>query len=174
MDKRESAPHRMAQDSEKRPLELKDFKLFRQFSDEELSSIKQCVAEVCVKKGQKVFSTGDSGEEMFLVRRGGVRIMLPLQDGNYRHLATETQGGFLGELAFIDSDARSADVEAKWDTDLYVLSRRRFDERSRADARIGVLVFERLAKAIALRLRDTNLQIARAQRDHHPMSLGAG
>jgi sulfate permease, SulP family len=174
MDKRESAPHRMAQDSEKRPLELKDFKLFRQFSDEELSSIKQCVAEVCVKKGQKVFSTGDSGEEMFLVRRGGVRIMLPLQGGNYRHLATETQGGFFGELAFIDSDARSADVEAKWDTDLYVLSRRRFDERSRADARIGVLVFERLAKAIALRLRDTNLQIARAQRDHHPMSLGAG
>jgi hypothetical protein len=54
-----------------------------------------------------------------------------------------------------------------------VLSRRRFDERSRADARIGVLVFERLAKAIALRLRDTNLQIARAQQDHHPMNLGA-
>jgi SulP family sulfate permease len=81
MNERVSEPRRMAQDREKRPLELKDFKLFRQFSDEELSSIKSCVAEVCVKKGQKIFSAGDSGEEMFLVRRGGVRIMLPLQDG---------------------------------------------------------------------------------------------
>ena len=63
MDERVSASHRMAQDGEKRPLELKDFKLFRHFSDEELSSIKQCVAEVCVKKGQKIFSAGDSGEE---------------------------------------------------------------------------------------------------------------
>jgi hypothetical protein len=50
-------------------------------------------------------------------------------------------------------------VDAKWDTDLYVLSRRRFNERSRANATIGVLVFARLAKAIALRLRDTNARI---------------
>jgi len=70
-----------------------------------------------------------------------------------------SQGSFFGELAFIDNETRSTDVDAKWDTDLYVLSRRRFNERSRANATIGVLVFARLAKAIALRLRDTNARI---------------
>jgi hypothetical protein len=46
-----------------------------------------------------------------------------------------------------------------WTPNGYVLSRRRFNERSRANATIGVLVFARLAKAIALRLRDTNARI---------------
>jgi hypothetical protein len=55
---------------------------------------------------------------------------------------------------------RSADVEAKWDSDLYVLSRRRFNECSRMDTAIGVLVFARLAKTIALKLRDTNLVLS--------------
>ncbi|HYK18770.1 MAG TPA: cyclic nucleotide-binding domain-containing protein, partial [Bryobacteraceae bacterium] len=126
---------------------------------EELSNIKECVSEVSLKREKRLFSTGDSGDEMFLVRRGGVRILLPVAEGKYRHLATVSQGGFFGELAFIDNETRSTDVDAKSDTDLYVLSRRRFNECSRANATIGVLVFARLAKAIALRLRDTNARI---------------
>ena len=77
-----------------------------------------------------------------------------------RLLATVSQGSFFGELAFIDNEARSADVEAKWDSDLYVLSRRRFDECSRTDPNTGAVVFERLAKTIALRLRDTNVALS--------------
>jgi SulP family sulfate permease len=141
-------------------LELKDFTLFRNFSDEELLKIQDCVLEISLKENQRLFSTGESGDEMFLVRRGGVRIMLPIENGKHRHLATVSQGNFFGELAFIDLETRSADVEAKWDSDLYVLSRRRFNECSRADATIGVLVFARLAKTIALRLRDTNLALS--------------
>jgi CRP-like cAMP-binding protein len=63
-------------------------------------------------------------------------------------------------LAFIDNEPRSADAVAKWDTDLYTLSRRRFNECSRAEATIGVLVFVRLAKAIAVRLRDATLALS--------------
>ena len=150
--------HGVSIEQKEKLLELKDFSLFREFSEEELSNIKECVSEVSLKRENRLFSTGDSGDEMFLVRRGGVRILLPVA-GNYRHLATVSQGSFFGELAFIDNETRSTDVDAKWDTDLYVLSRRRFNERSRANATIGVLVFARLAKAIALRLRDTNARI---------------
>ena len=150
--------HGVSIEQKEKLLELKDFSLFREFSEEELSNIKECVSEVSLKREKRLFSTGDSGDEMFLVRRGGVRVLLPVA-GNYRHLATVSQGSFFGELAFIDNETRSTDVDAKWDTDLYVLSRRRFNERSRANATIGVLVFARLAKAIALRLRDTNARI---------------
>jgi len=141
-------------------LELGDFSLFRDCSTQELSKIKECMVEVSLKKDQRLFSTGESGDEMFLVRRGGVRVMLPLGGKQYRHLATVSQGSFFGELAFIDNEARSADVEAKWDSDLYVVSRGRFNECSHADATIGLLVFARLAKTIALRLRDTNLALS--------------
>jgi sulfate permease, SulP family len=159
MEEQILATHGATVEQKKKLLELEDFDLFREFSEEGLLKIKECVLEASLKREEKLFSTGASGDEMFLVRRGGVRIMLPIEGGKYRHLATVSQGGFFGELAFIDKERRSADVEAKWDTDLYVLSRRRFNECSRADAAIGVLVFARLANAIALRLRDTNLRI---------------
>jgi SulP family sulfate permease len=152
--------HGIPIEQEKTPLALKEFSLFEDLSMQVLSNIKECISEVSLKKDQRLFSTGDLGDEMFLVRRGGVRVMLPVEGGTHRYLATVRQGGFFGELAFIDNQARSADVEAKWDSDLYALSRRRLNEWSRTDAATGAVLFERLAKTIALRLRDTNLALS--------------
>ena len=86
--------------------------------------------------------------------------MLPLKGGKQHHLATIGRGDYFGELSFLDRSIRSADVEAKVATDLYVLLRSRFDEKSYSDAVFGVQVFARLALAIAERLRhaDTELQ----------------
>src|SRR5262249_3846110 len=122
--------HGFTIEQKEKPLELKEFTLFRDFSTEELLKIKDCMLEISLRKDQRLFSIGESGDEMVLVRRGGVQIMLPMEDGKHRHLATVSQGNFFGELAFIDHETRSADVEAKWDSDLYVLSRRRFNECS--------------------------------------------
>jgi SulP family sulfate permease len=152
--------HGIPIEQEETPLALKEFSLFEDLSMQVLSNIKECISEVSLKKDQRLFSTGDLGDEMFLVRRGGVRVMLPVEGGTYRYLATVRQGGFFGELAFIDNQARSADVEAKWDSDLYALSRRRLNEWSRTDPAKGAVLFERLAKTIALRLRDTNLALS--------------
>ena len=160
MEEQILASHGVTEEHHETPLALEDFSLLHGLSPEELSKIKRCVSEVSLKKDERLFSMGDSGDEMFLVRRGGVRVMLPTEDGKYVHLATVSQGSFFGELAFIDKEARSADVEAKWDSDLYVLSRRRFDECSRTDPAIGAVFFARLAKTIALRLRDTNAALS--------------
>lgn len=69
------------------------------------------------------------------------------------------QGCFFGELAFLDRGIRSADVGVKVATDLYVLSRSRFNEQARADAAMGVQLFARLASAIAERLRQTDAEL---------------
>jgi SulP family sulfate permease len=152
--------HGLTVEHQETPLALEEFTLFHGLSLQQLSKIKTSVSELSLKKDERLFSKGDSGDEMLLVRRGGVRVMLPTEGGKYVHLATVSQGSFFGELAFIDNEARSADVEAKWDTDLYVLSRRRFDECSRADPATAAVFFERLAKIIALRLRDTNAALS--------------
>mgnify|MGYP001579170309 CR=1 FL=1 len=85
--------------------------------------------------------------------------MLPLEGRKRHHLATIGQGDFFGELSFLDRGVRSADVEAKVMTDLYVLSRSRFNEQSLADATLGVMVFARLAQAIAERLRQADSEL---------------
>ncbi len=140
-------------------LELKDFRLFREFSEDDLASLAGCIGELSLRQGEKAFSSGDAGDELFLVRRGILRVLLPLEGGKYHHLATVCQGGVIGELAFLDRGIRSADVDAKVDTDLYVLSRSRFNTLARANAAMGVQVFARLALSIAESLRQTDAEL---------------
>jgi SulP family sulfate permease len=151
--------YNMLQEDSAQPLQLKDFELFRQFDEKMISELTSCVTELSVTQGQKVVSQGDPGDKIYLVRRGSVRILLPLKGGTPYHLATIGQGDFFGEISFIDGSIRSADVEAKVPTDLYVLSRSRLNEQSHSNPVFGVQVFARLALAIAKRLRHTDAEL---------------
>jgi SulP family sulfate permease len=159
MEDRILEAYNMAQEDSAQPLKLKDFELFRKFDEKTLRGLAACVTEMSVPQGQKVVSQGDPGDKIYLVRRGSVRILLPLKGNTQYHLATIGQGDFFGELSFIDGSIRSADVEAKVHTDLYVLSRSRLNEQSHADPVFGVQVFARLALAIGKRLRHTDAEL---------------
>jgi SulP family sulfate permease len=142
-----------------RLLELRQFDLFRGFDEATMERLAGCVRELSFALNQRIFSEGDHGEELFLVRRGAVRILLPLEGGKHHHMATVGRGDFFGEVAFLDRGARTAHAEAKVPTDVYVLPRGRFDTEVRAEAVLGVHVFARLAKAITQRLRETDREL---------------
>lgn len=146
--------------SEEKLLDLKDIDLFRGFDEDAMRVLAACVQEVSIPRGEKVFARGDTGDDLFLVRRGSVRILLPLEGGKRHHLATFGHGDFFGELSFLDRGLRSADAEAKVATDLYALSRSRFDaEVKRSEAGFSARFFARLALAIARRLRQTDIEL---------------
>jgi sulfate permease, SulP family len=146
----------IARNTDESPLDLKDFDLFREFDGTRLEKLATCVTQISFPQGKRIFSYGDSGDELFLVRRGSVKVLLPLKGNIYHHLATVERGDFFGEVSFLDKSVRSTSVEAKVDTDLYVLSRLRFNEQSHSDPIFGVLVFARLALTLAKRLRHTD------------------
>ena len=93
------------------------------------------------------------------MRRGAVDISLPLEENKRHHLATVARGGYFGEVAFLDRDVRSADAVAKTDSELYALSRSRFNDVARTDAVLGVKVFARLALLVSRRLRSANAEL---------------
>ena len=139
------------------PLELVDFDLCREFTaDQTLATLAECTEARSVAAGQAIFSAGDAADELYLIRRGVVRIVLPLGGGNYHNLASFGRGNFFGEVAFLDRGVRSATATATTAVDLFVISRARFDEKSRAQPVVGVKIFARLARALALRLRRTD------------------
>jgi SulP family sulfate permease len=140
-------------------LELKDFRLFRDFAPEQINSLQVCVTEKSYATGERVFSHGVRGDEMFLVRRGSVKVLLHLEGGAYHHLATISKGSIFGELAFLDGGIRSAEVEAKEPTDLFIVSRRIFNEQSRQNPELGVQVFARMALAVSERLREADAEL---------------
>jgi SulP family sulfate permease len=141
---------------EESALDLKQIELFNDCDDSVLDKLRQCVHERAVRAGELVFSHGDEGDEIFLVRRGVVRILLPLKGGKRHHLATFGRGDFFGEMAFLDRGRRSADAEAKTDCELFVLSRKEFNTHVYKDAVLGVRVFARIARAVSLHLRQTD------------------
>ena len=141
------------------PLALHEIHLFKGIGEETLAALAPCVEERSYQPGQTVFRHGDSGEEIFLIRCGNVRVVLPLSGGRQRHLATFGRGDFFGDMAFISPAVRSADATAATATELYVMSRPRFDTVAVEHPLLDQKVFWRLARALALRLRQTDAEL---------------
>ncbi|OGA49320.1 MAG: hypothetical protein A3F74_00585 [Betaproteobacteria bacterium RIFCSPLOWO2_12_FULL_62_58] len=143
------------------PLGLGEIEILSEFDAATIGELTGAVKEISVTAGGRICSRGDQGDEIFLVRRGRVRALLPLEGGKRHHLATFCRGDFFGEMAFLDRERRSADVEAATATDLYVLSRERFDALVKTNPALGGRVFEQLAFALSKRLRaaDTELRV---------------
>lgn len=142
------------------PLALDEFDLTRELaSDQTLAALASCVVERSCAADEVVFKAGDTGQELFLVRRGIVRLTLPLTGAGHHNLASIGRGNFFGEMSFLTGAARSADAIATAPTDFYVFSRSRFDEVSRAYPVVGVKMFARIACTLALRLGRTDAEL---------------
>lgn len=112
-----------------------------------------------MKAGEKLFSRGDSGDELFLVISGAIAAYLPLEGGKHHHLDTAGPGSVFGEVVFLDRTVRAADAVAKSDCKLLGLSRERFDETFQDRADIRAEVYASLALIIGDRLRQTGKQL---------------
>jgi SulP family sulfate permease len=149
------APHEQQQ-----ALALEQIELLRKIDEQTLAALQHCIHEQSVKAGEKIFALGDSGDDIFLIRRGVVQIFLPLKSGKHHHLVTFYRGDYFGEMAFLDHHQRSADAVAKTDCDLYRLSRAEFNAQVYNNSIMGVRIFARMARAISLRLRQTDIELS--------------
>ena len=142
------------------PLELADFDLLREFeTDQTLAPFAPAVLERSYAAGEMIVRSGDTGQELFLVRRGVVRVMLPLKDGSHHNLASFGRGSFFGEMSFLTGAARSAEAVATTATDLFIIERKRFDAISHAHPLVGLKVFARIARTLSVRLRHADAEL---------------
>jgi SulP family sulfate permease len=140
-------------------LALADIELFRGRKAQTLAALEQHMEQRRYAAGERIFARGDTGDELFLIRRGAVRILLPIDAQLTHHLGTFGRGAFFGEMAFLDGEPRSADAVAFSDVDLYVLSRQTFDAFAEEHKKIALAVMEGIASVLASRLRYTNAEL---------------
>lgn len=148
----------MAQPDET-PLELREMELFAGRKPETLASLAASMQTRSFKSGERIFARGDTGDEIYLIRRGTVRIVLPMDATRQRHLASFGRGSFFGEMAFLDHQPRSADAIAFTDCELYLLSRGHFDTLVEHHKLLGLNLMEGLARLLATRLRQTDAEL---------------
>ena len=142
-----------------KPLELGEIDVLKGLSPDALNTLRSCAVEKTFSTGQKIFSHGELGDELFLVRQGTVRIELPLGKGKSHHLASFSRGDFFGDMSFLDKRTRSADALAATDVSLFLVSRAGFDQAASQHEALGGMVFAHLAYVLAVRLRHTDAEL---------------
>ena len=142
------------------PLKLDEFELFKGRKKTTTDDLKTYIKEVSIKAKEKIFSAGDNGTELFLIRKGTVDITLTTNDNESYRISSFGRGNFFGELAFLDGATRSADAIADSDVDLYVLSRTDFEKFATEHKTSSIIFLEGLASVLAGRLRLTNIELS--------------
>ena len=79
-----------------------------------------------IKKGDVLFRKGSEGNAFYIIKEGGVKIVLPSREGEEVILAIFSRGDFFGEMALLDGMLRSADAVALEPCRFLVLNRADF------------------------------------------------
>ena len=150
-----------SESEEKPPLELHEIELFKGSKPDTLTDLEACLEKCSWKAGETIFSRGEPGDELFLIRKGQVKIMGCIgRSDSLKHIATYGRGDFVGGLAFLDRYPRSNDAIAITDCDMYVLSMEKFDYLTEQHKRIAMVLLAKLARMLAIRLRHTNNELS--------------
>ncbi len=145
-------------------LELKDLELFKGHKEETLIDLEAAMERRSLVKDEKIYSFGDPANELYLIRKGNIRITLPsaVEEGGH-HALTYGRGDFFGGMAFLSQMTRLNDATALEDTDLFVLQREQFEVLREEHKRLACTLVEELAKVLAMRLRYADKELMALQ-----------
>ncbi|MFA6032666.1 MAG: cyclic nucleotide-binding domain-containing protein [Myxococcota bacterium] len=111
------------------------------------------------KGGTVILAEDDEGTEMYILHRGRVRIRkrTPLGDMYTVVLLDEgSDDAFFGEVALLESERRSATVEAETDAECFVMTKDDFIRLGDTHPRVGLLITREIAKILSQRMRKAN------------------
>jgi len=98
--------------------------------------------------GTILFRQGETGEEMFVLQSGKIRITKSVREGS-KILAVLGPGEFFGEMAILNGAPRSATAEAIEDAKLVVINGKTFESMVVSNAEIAVRLIKKLARRLA-------------------------
>src|SRR5258708_14364136 len=102
---------------------LKMNPMFADLGADELQRISGLCHTQQLGAGEMLFQKGDSGDALFGVRRGQIRIETGASDGSRLTLNFMGPGDLFGEVAVLAGQSRTADAAAGEPTELFVLRR---------------------------------------------------
>ena len=140
---------------------LRAIPLFRDFPDESLKSIAARLKRERYPQGAIVFRQGDAGDAMYLVESGQVQV---IAEDTQQPLAYLGPGSFVGEIALLLGQPRSATLKVVIDAELWALHKRDLDELLNEYPSIAL----HLTREIGRRLVTTSHQAAPPTK--HPLT----
>ena len=116
------------------------------------------------RTAEVIFEENSTGNEMYIVHSGRVRLFKQDEMGEKITLAIIEEGGFFGEMTLIDGSPRSTTAVAEEDTRLIALDRPKFLYMIQQQP---MFVFT-IMHALCDRIREANLLLAKAKGEEVP------
>lgn len=127
---------------------LKFFPLFADLSPEEMDLVNGVAVERRFRKNNLIIFEDDVGNNLFVIKKGRVKISHISDDGSEAILAILGPRDFFGELAVIDGLGRSASVTSIDEVELVMLRRNDFLEILEKVPKIAIALLKELAGRI--------------------------
>ena len=108
-----------------------------------------------VAEGQSIFRDGSTGDEMYMVVAGTVRISKEIPGAGEEALTLLGPGSYFGEMAAIDDAPRSADAVAHTACGLLAIRREDLDRLMFLDKDLAYAVLWAFVRTLSSRLRET-------------------
>ena len=131
---------------------LRETPLFEALSEEDTAALRAGIIDVHLDRGERLFSEGDTGDKLYIILNGKVKLSKAAPEGRENLLSVHGPGEMFGELSLFDPIPRTSSATAVTATRLAGLAH---DElRTFLSSRPEVAMH--LLQALAQRLRRIN------------------
>jgi CRP-like cAMP-binding protein len=134
---------------------LRALPLFQSLDEKGLEEIAELLIERKFPRDAVICEEGVAGDYMYLIQQGQVKVTKTSEDGREKILEIFGEGAFIGEMALLDREPRSASMKTTSACVLLALSRHDFLGLLRQNPEIAMGVIRELSR----RLRETDEQV---------------
>jgi len=134
---------------------FKQVHIFAGLAEDDIRELASVAQRRTFRSGEVIFHRDDSGQVLYVIKEGKVKICLISPDGQEIALTIFGKGDSFGEFALLDGLGRSADAITLEKVVCYTLQRSDFHKAIIKNPRIAIQVLEVLSK----RLRNTDQQV---------------
>jgi CRP/FNR family transcriptional regulator, cyclic AMP receptor protein len=131
---------------------LKQAPLFEALGDEDSSALRAGIINVHLNRGERLFSEGDTGDKLYIILSGKIKLTKAAPDGRENLLSVHGPGEMFGELSLFDPIPRTSSATAVTSAELAGVAHD--DLRTWLSTRPEVAMH--LLQALARRLRRIN------------------
>jgi CRP-like cAMP-binding protein len=133
---------------------LRQVPLFKELRDADLKRVLKVLHERAYAADEVVFREGQTGAGVYIIKQGEVDIVTRRPDGAEVRLVTLHDGQFFGELALLESTARSATAVVRKPSVLLGMFQSDLEQLVERDSKLGARIIWNLARLTGARLRE--------------------
>jgi CRP/FNR family cyclic AMP-dependent transcriptional regulator len=135
---------------------------FRNLTDEQLATLAAIAHTEERQRGEYLFREGAPADRLYLIVSGRVELEIQIDAGGAIAVVEALSANDLvGWSAIVEPYLYTSSGRCVQPTVVVAIDGRRLRELMRADARLGLEVYQEIARIVARRLRDTRLRLTR-------------